>query len=391
MKQKLLMPLFATALMLTGCHTHEGNEASNPKEEALKNATVPYVEEVVIPTYRQLADETVDLYQACQHIFAQYESGCLSETDVKDAAAHWEAARKNWELSEAFLYGPAANHNIDPHIDSWPLDRDAMEAMLGNEVQMKQIEEQGADYVGEKLGYGLLGFHAIEYMLYDADNNDKANVRTRDIHKYTRAELVYLVAVAEDLMIQTTALEASWAGVGNLSASKQAILRESETEYNDFADGYGNWMKNAGQPGSLYKTYQEVAEELIQGCIDIADEVGNTKIGTPANASSAEDRNYIESPYSLNSIADFQDNIRSIRNSYMGVNGKASVYTYIKSVHPELAETCLQEIDGAIAAIAAIPEPFALHATGPEAQKAVKIVGTDLVNMLQEVYNELGK
>lgn len=67
-----------------------------------------------------------------------------------------------------------------------------------------------------------------------------------------------------------------------------------------------------------YKTYQEVAEEIIQGCIDIADEVGNTKIGRPHNGSSLDDRNYIESPYSLNSIEDFQDNIRSIKNSYCG-------------------------------------------------------------------------
>ena len=35
-------------------------------------------------------------------------------------------ARREWERSEAFLYGAAANNEIDPHIDSWPLDHDQM-------------------------------------------------------------------------------------------------------------------------------------------------------------------------------------------------------------------------------------------------------------------------
>lgn len=386
-----MLLMAAVVLAFSACTGPSNQEVKNEKEELLKKAVEPYVDEVVVPTYRALSDATVALYADCEAILSAYDAQTLSEAEVKKAAASWEKARKNWELSEAFLYGPAANHNIDPHIDSWPLDKDGMDAMLGNANQMAQIEEQGADYVGTKLGYGLLGFHAIEYMLYDPENNDKANVRVRDIKKYTRAELVYLVAVAEDLMIQTAALEASWAGLEHIAASKQTILADAEVEYNDFADGYGAWMKNAGQPGALYKTYQEAAEELLQGCIDIADEVGNTKIGTPANAASEADRNYIESPYSLNSIEDFQDNIRSIQNAYLGVNGSASVRDYVAKEHPELAKQLEKQIADAIEAIAAIPEPFALHATSPEAQNAVKVVGTDLVELLQEVYNSLSE
>lgn len=385
------MLFVAAATSMTSCNQTNKSDVESPKETALKAAMTPYVDNTVVATYKSLADATVTLYNNCETIFENFEAGKLSEADVAAAAKSWTDARRYWELSEAFLFGPAANHNIDPHIDSWPLDKDGIEAMLGNAEQMKQIEEQGADYVGDKLGYGLLGFHAIEYMLYASDNADKSNVRMHDISTYTRAELVYLVAVAEDLRNQTVALEASWAGVSNVSEEKQAILEEAEIDYGvEFSKGYGSYMKVA--TGGTYATYQEAAEELIQGCIDIADEVGNTKIGRPNTATSEEDRNYIESPYALNSIEDFQDNIRSIQNAYCGSQaGDASVSDYIKSVDANLDAECRKAIEDAINAIGQIAEPFALdaNAKGAAATNAVKVVGTDLVNVLNKVNAKL--
>ena len=195
--------------------------------------------------------------------------------------------------------------------------------------------------------------------------------------------------VAEDLRNQCVCLEACWAGASAVSSEKRDILDEADL---DKGKNHGYMMLNAGQAGSIYKTYQEVAEEILQGCIDIADEVGNTKIGRPHNGSSLDDRNYIESPYSLNSIEDFQDNIRSIRNSYCGsVAGDASISDYIRSVNPSLDQEVRTAIDNSISAIAAIPEPFALNASGPAAANAVEVVGTDLVNVLEKAYSQLSK
>jgi hypothetical protein len=246
----------------------------------------------------------------------------------------------------------------------------------------------GADYsLDNNFGYGLLGFHSIEYMLYElsADGN------TSSIHStsYTSEELKYLTMVAEDLRNQCVCLEACWAGTDNVSSQKQEILDEADL---DKGKNYGWMMQNAGQAGSIYKTYQEVAEEIIQGCIDIADEVGNTKIGRPHQGSTVDDRNYIESPYSLNSIEDFVDNIKSIRNAYCGANSTdASVSKYIKSVNPDLDARVQSAIENAISAISAIPEPFAKNASGSVAGNAVTVVGTDLVNVLEEAYQQVLK
>lgn len=128
---------------------------------------------------------------------------------------------KHWELSEAYLYGAAADYDIDPHIDSWPLDGTALQNLLNNDSMMAEIE-RNPDYVSANLGYGLLGFHALEYMLFE-------NAGPRALGKYTRPQLVYLVGVANDLCNMCVRLEASWAGLDNVTEEKQTILGRCRT------------------------------------------------------------------------------------------------------------------------------------------------------------------
>ena len=385
---KFAMYLMAGALMSTSmvaCSDDDDElvvepEAVNQKELALQKALVPYVDNTVIPTYRNMADHAVALSKACDDIFEAFEAKSLTSDMVAKAGKEWKESRKYWEQSEAFLFGAAGDYNIDPHIDSWPLDKNAMDDLLAD-------IRAGKDWnIDNNAGYGLLGFHALEYMLFElsADGEKSLTHNTN----YTKEELIYTCKVAEDLRNQCVRLEAAWAGMDNVTAEKQGFLTDAELEP---TIDYGQSMKNAGQGGSLYKSYQDAAEEVLQGCMDICDEVGALKIGKPANGSSEEDKNYIESPYSLNSIVDFQDNIISIKNSYRGSQaGDASISDFIKSVNPTLDADVIAKIDAAIAAIAKIPEPFAKHATEPEADAAIESLET-LMGALEKVNAELSK
>lgn len=385
--KKLLNIALAATLMIgfTACSDDDdnngpGNELSQ-KEKTFKAAIVPYVDNTIVPTYKGMADNAILMSDACNAIAEAFDNGTLTSEHVKAAGNYWNLCRDYWEKSEAFLYGAAADYNIDPHIDSWPLDKNAMEELL---VDLRGGKSWTID---NNAGYGLLGFHAVEYMLFEL--SEDGNTSLPHNTNYTKEELVYLCTVAEDLSNQCVRLEASWAGMENVSVEKQDILAEAELEP---SINYGWSMKNAGEGGSLYKTYQEAAEDLVQGCIDIADEVGNTKIGRPANGSSEDDKNYIESPYSLNSINDFVGNIISIRNAYQGSNaGDASISDYIKSVNPALDTKVKAQIEECIVLIKKIPEPFAKSATGPEADAAVTAVGTDLVDTLEEVMTALSR
>lgn len=385
--KKFLDIVLAATLMFgfTACSDSDDNNGPDKelsqKEKAFKAAIVPYVDNTIVPTYKGMADNAILMSDACNAIAEAFDNGTLATEHVKAAGNYWNQCRDYWEKSEAFLYGAAADYNIDPHIDSWPLDKNAMEELL---VDLRNGKSWTID---NNAGYGLLGFHAVEYMLFELSDDGNASLPHNT--NYTKEELVYLCTVAEDLRNQCIRLEASWAGMENISVEKQDILVEAELEP---SINYGWSMKNAGEGGSLYKTFQEAAEDLVQGCIDIADEVGNTKIGRPANGSSEDDKNYIESPYSLNSINDFVGNIISIRNAYQGSNaGDASISDYIKSVNPSLDTKVKEQIEECIVLIKKIPEPFAKSATGPEADAAVTAVGTDLVDTLEEVMTALSK
>lgn len=341
----------ACALSLMACE-NKTNVISD-KEAALQQVAAPYVNHTVVATYKSMADAGMTLLEHTTAILDKVEKGEDYASLMVNADASWRLMRKYWEQSEAFLYGPASAHNIDPHIDSWPLDFNAMNALLHDSVRMAQIEEEGGAYVGDKLGYALKGFHAAEYLLFESVIQDGRAVGTGRPHaaNLTHAEAVYLLGIVEDLTQQAILLEYAWAG--EVSETKMAILEEAEID--PYEDRYGWQMINAGKAGSIYVTYQEVAEEIIAGAVDIAGEVADLKMGNPYISSTAEERDYIESPYSCTSTTDFADNIRSIQYAYCGAQaGEYAISNYVYRQDAELDAKVRKAIDESIAAIEAI-------------------------------------
>ena len=72
--------------------------------------------------------------------------------------------------------------------------------------------------------------------------------------------------------------------------------------------------------GGTYTSALSCIEQIIDKCVEITDEVGNSKIGDPYNKWTAGQQTEalyaVESWYSFHSRDDYSNNIRSIRNSY---------------------------------------------------------------------------
>lgn len=380
---KTVLCIALGAMTFTACERGNGGEGGelSAKEMALKSAVNPYIDNVVVSTYKGMADNAVLLAEKCNEMKEAGVNGVTIDM-VKAAQGYWLKSRDYWEKSEAFLFGAAADYNIDPHIDSWPLDHNKLQTVLN-------LLKAGQNLEAADFGNGLLGFHSIEYMLFELSaDGTQSSPRTT----FATEELVFLAAVADDLAQQCALLEQAWAG--GVSAEKQALLDEAELEA---SRNYGDEMKNAGQAGSLYKTYQEAAEEIIDGCVTIADEVANTKMGAPyrgVNGQADGDRNYIESPYSLNSIVDFVGNIISIENVYCGKGVEGGTHTsisnYIESVNLALDTKVKTLIAESKTAINTIPEPFAKNAGTATTKTAIDKVN-ELVVALEEVASELSK
>ena len=365
--------LFAAAvcgLAMVACGDH--NVTTSDKEAALKKVVPPYVNNTVIATYSSMADEGLVLLEKVEAIQEAVEAGSDYRQAMQEAGASWRAMRHHWEQSEAFLFGPAEKHTIDPHIDSWPLDFNEMNRLLADESQMKAIEEQGGAYVGN-LGYALKGFHAAEYLLFTEGQPHACNL--------TKAEAIYLVGIVEDLTQQAILLEDCWAG--GVSAEKQALITDEEGESMSFDENYGEWFINASHPS--WKTYQAVAEQIVAGCVDIAGEVADLKLGNPYRGSdNGGDSEYLESPYSRTSTTDFVDNIISIQHAYAGAkSGDDCIADYVKKKDTELNNKVLKTIEESIQLIQAIQNFETTAQNNPAVKAAI-----DKVSELEEILDE---
>ncbi len=349
---KTLAVAFVATMTLASCEKENNNSTGNDDLQA-EAIAAQFVDHTVAPTYSALAAKAEMLASQLATLKAN-----PTDAGVREACETFLAAREQWEKSEAFLFGAAGDYGVDPHIDSWPLDENAFNTLMNSPAMLEALDAEDGDVVaGERLGNALLGFHGIEYILFRDGQPRSASAITADQWKY-------VVAVAGDLRNRCYQLEVGWIGDAAPAAHK-AKLDDLEMQYT-VAGGeysYGENMKNAGQAGSTYGTRAAALMAILQGCADIADEVGSSKIYA---AWHGEDITYIESPYSYMSITDFRNNIISIQNTYMGgIEGQRdetkSLHNYVKSLDAGLDSKVMAAIENALAKIDAMPAPFALH------------------------------
>ena len=343
-----------TVISFTSCSNDDNSiDELSSKETTLQVANIQFVEKTVIPIYSSLADETMLLLKSLENL-----ENSKTNTNVTSACQLWKKSRQYWEWSEAFLFGAASKYYIDPHIDTWPLDKTALDNLLGNESMMNDIENVVAN-----LNNGLVGFHGLEYIIFREGQPRAAS----DI---TEKELRYAIAVAKDLSLSASRLEAAWAGMDAVTKAKQEIIEDAELEPED---NFGEQMKLCGYPGSIWKSVTSGSEQIIEGCKTIVDEVGNSKIGKPHTG---EDIAYIESPHAYNSIQDFQDNIESVKFVYYGALGATSpqvgsLSAYMRTANATLNQNLIDAIDNCIAKIQAMPKPFVLNYKDSKVTEAI--------------------
>ncbi len=355
------LAVVALGALLASCNKDNPTENGlTENQKKMASVVENYVPNVVYSTYKALADETENLYNALDAA-SRKGVNALTQSDLDAICMTFLNARKYWEQSEAFLYGPATTFGIDPHIDTWPLDVEALATALSNADQVAMLEgEDGISYAGAKLGQELLGFHGIEFIIFrEGKNRTVAALRSKETDeafaKYNvtgEQELVYAAAVAGDLRDNCYRLYASW----NPDAEKKYTDRmeeiEAETEINGKV--YGANILGAAKLGSSFETWEEVLSTiLVGGCSNICAEVADVKMG---NAHSGEDVNYIESPYSEKSFQDFIDNILSIQYTlYGGRDASApaanSILTLLKNLGYADASAIQTKLDAAIKAL----------------------------------------
>lgn len=374
--------------------TDSSNNTLSEKETLLKSASTDYVNDVIYPTYGNLATQTGLLYEQLNAVKEKFKAdpSSVSQNDIDQICSTFLEARSYWEETEAFLYGAATDFGIDPHIDTWPLDLDGLVTELKNSDKIAQLDNgnEGIAYAANKLGQELLGFHGIEFIIFrNGQNRDVNSLLGNDpdlISSYGanisgREELIYATAVAGDLRDRCYQLNVAW-NPDAPQEQKTRVIDECELQYTVGSGQltYGENMLIAGQAGSTYTTWRQVASTILtSGCQNISNEVYSQKMG---NAYNGSDPNYIESPYSHRSFYDFKDNILSIQHSLYGnvdndLTKDNSLMGYLKKYNPTIAselETSLQEAFNALDACIATGVEFGDNPTADYVKTAIDAI-----------------
>ena len=326
------------------------------QEAYLRKVLENLVSNVIVPTYTKLADET----EALENTLNGLTVNTITQAQINSACDDFKQARKYWEQSEAFLMGAASDFDVDPTIDSWPLNRSLLLSYFNNGMDDEMLEDAT-----------ILGFHALEFILFrDGQPRKVAELQGNDTYKNFEhvsgaQELAYAQTICTLLKQRTFQLQCAWDGGAN--SSRLSVVKAAGLDYQtEKGLSYADNLTKAGTNGSnsTFSTLKAAIAQVLSddegSCVAIANEVGTAKI---ANPFAAGDVSYVESPYSYNSITDFRDNIRSIRNVWLGSTDKSanqySFHTFFASVKSEAVNTKVENAYvSSIEGISNMPSPF---------------------------------
>ena len=360
--------LFIAGLAIMGLFTMTSCSSSDDDKKESTEVTIQdseydaiinqYVDAVVLPTYNDLKTKNTALYNSVVAF-----GNNPSDANFQAVCNAWLTAREPWESSEAFLFGPVADYGLDPNMDSWPLDQEAIVNTLKSQQWNSMTWEGDYDEDDEAIAaaQNVRGFHTLEFLAF---RDGKARTLTDNAASDNAADYVYNESNAT-----------AWAQYMRNTA--QLLVDDVTLLCDAWETSYANEFKKHNRGD--FTSGLSCIEQLIDGCIDIAGEVGGAKIGEPydlyVSGKTTEALYAVESWYSWHSRDDYTNNIYSIRNAYYGsrdgsINNN-SLSKLVAKYNPELDEEVKAAIQVTVNAIQAIPQPFRNNINSKEAEEAM--------------------
>jgi predicted lipoprotein len=320
-------------------------------------------ERVILPTHQELRERSSEL------------SALLDELATDPSTADLAATRQAYldvrgplEEAEAFAFGPAEELNTFKSIDDSPVDTVKIDAELAADGELD------ATQVG-RLGTNKRGLHAIEYLLFPADDAElEGALLADDVAGQRRRQFV--------------------SAAGQLVASG---ARELEQAWQPEKGGYARRFSEPGAPDSVEATVQLCLDTLLNQTVVLSEVLANVKLGKPLGAGTGGgvDAALQESGRARASLSDMLSNLRGVRNIYLGTRDDAKVTSLSSLVHaksPAVDVHALAALDDAEAALRDVPEPLddALNDSPEQVQKAYDAVKNLKRVLATEVLSTLG-
>jgi len=294
--------------------SNNSSSSSTDQTTLKKNVINDIANNVIYATYVDLSNKADALNADVTNL-----NGATSAENLLVCQNSWKALRQTWEQGEGFLVGPVSTENIDPRVDTWPVDFARLDSVLASSATFDAAYVNG-------LEESLKGFHPIEYLLFGKDGNKTET-------EFTAREKQYLIALTANLASLCKSVKDAW------------------------TNGYTNTFTNPGSSNTIYGSQRAVYEEIIDAMSGICEEVAGGKLKEPFEA---VDPMLEESPFAKNSINDFTNNIKSVQNVYLGkytTDGKG-LEDLIKANNLSMDGEIKSKINAAINALGNITLPF---------------------------------
>ena len=302
-----------SASLITGC-------GDNTDQKDVSSAMV---DSVVLPSYSRLSNASQDLNQALQNLVNNPTQSTFDKAKIS-----WRSARKTWEVTETWAYGPAETLDFDPNLDDWPVSTNELAATLDSKSNFTAKTLQNLDTTSR-------GFHGIEYVLFGRNNNLVEDLSSN--------ELAYLKSAGEDLENNADGLLEAWSG----------------------SEGFGSTVVKA-DPRSA------IADVLagMEGCLA---EVADGKLG---GAFDTNDSGELESTFSGNTGTDIVFNIKGVKTAWE----KSKLKEYASSKNNELSSTLSNQIDESLKLANKLPAALNDQLTNESTKETVDKLRTVLTS-----------
>lgn len=291
-----------------------------PTPPAASSLVASIVTNVYLPTYDSIASRGAALSASLQTL-----STTPTTPNLLAARAAWRAARVQYERNEGFAFGPLITQEIDPSIDSWPIDREGIDALINGSDPISKASLDVLDGT-------VKGFHGIEYILFGDGG-------ARTAASLTARERTYLTAAGQSLAAKTQELADAWSPAGG---------------------NYAGAITSPGTAGSVYVSQGAALQEVVNGLVGPTEEVANSKIADPLQNGTA----YEESAFSDNTLADLQNDLHGAYAVYVGGYGSSApasgggVSAIIAGQDPALDQLVRTQFADAFAALDAVQPSF---------------------------------
>ncbi len=264
-----------TVVTLSACRKKKEEETVvvTPTETLSQEVIVSFASKIALPQYNDMSIGATKLVNAVANLNTN-----TTQANLVTAQQEWKNLRSTWELSEAFLFGPVADENLDPNVDDWPVNKNDFDSVLVSTTVL-------TDSVVASYQTSLKGFHALEYILFNVNQSKQAS-------NITAREKQYMTAIANDLKSNCTKMYTGW------------------------LQSNGNYYTTFTTTNNVYTNKLQTLVTMVDAMAGICGEVADGKI---KSVYEGQDASQEESQFSNNSFTDFKNNIIGVRNVYLGV------------------------------------------------------------------------